>query len=1039
MFGKLLTSVSWQVRAELRRSLKSNQDYKKLTWNPIERVLVSCSTHYIRAMLFLWFAAVGAVGVAEYFRPVLHPFALQHLKGITLLSGWMSNLLGSQLTIIGIVFPLVVGLISVLFQKKSARLHIQSAYQLHSGYMFAGLSGLSLAAFIVLGGMTLSIGDRYLNTAFAVTAFVWMLFNILLSIWFFVSSLSVLDENKRDRLMNKYFLSQVVDGYIQSAYIMARLRYPGVNLGEVCPGSIKILPYSISEEEEMTHLKFNVSKTDVVKDIYIKPLLFLLRRLKTVDGQNAEIIILPSFGVRSGELILLSLKGVTPVSGLWRWLLRRCFMTGASENKRDLDDITFDFFGEAYDALNDKNISVFRTGVERLTDTYTSIKRSYNYGSDRNYLDEVKESGFSHAFSDSFHYELRKFFRETVKSTEYSGEYFRESMAIPLHVYRKTQSSRFTDFRQFILSLFRVWHVLNEWKAGLGGPLSASQEQTHQALTRDFIGLWEGWSMGRIIGNPGSEDSPGRLMYHLHNTARLLIPSVVADNASSVRYAHDVLCLWFNQSRFSRYWEEEYRWHSFFLTPDYLSLEETDPQWDMLLRGSPYKKNAALSIIFANALSDLRLLMAGYLIAHFEPQENVNLADLVNHLIMSELYEKRDAHDTLTPAFRYSVDIIDMILRIENGNLHANTNWHSDLSETIEVMNSYNERPYIPGRVYTGVNEDVGSLYGAFSLLAIKLARSAEQVTQRVSEALAGGIFSYFSKIRIISVLQRLKRDPSVPYEGYVISEVDYATNVVFFNDVLDKYIEVFSRSKSADIVAAEVDLERLRNTDNRLTKELPGALSEDTLLKNFTLSQNSECDRNWLVRYIPVGVSRDYVAREINQNVYGDFPAISEVKRNILHRLHYLLWKSQAKLTIEVNKLDTLLMEVVQRSADKKNYILVVYGSRFSEELRELVHQPERHDTFSLHVDVHARDIRSLPFRINNCLIYLVLNSEQEFSLMVSAESFGELRLFRYPDGTLFNTFYRSSDDPLEGVMKTLWEMEMEITDTPVARFEHR
>ncbi|XSY46334.1 hypothetical protein ACNF18_23710 (plasmid) [Escherichia coli] len=116
------------------------------------------------------------------FSPVLLPFAVQHFKGITKLSDWMSNLLGSQLTIIGIVFPLVVGLISVLFQKKSARIHIQSAYQLHSGYMFAGLSGLSLAAFVVLGGMTLSIGDGYLNTSFAVTAFVWMLFNIILSI-----------------------------------------------------------------------------------------------------------------------------------------------------------------------------------------------------------------------------------------------------------------------------------------------------------------------------------------------------------------------------------------------------------------------------------------------------------------------------------------------------------------------------------------------------------------------------------------------------------------------------------------------------------------------------------------------------------------------------------------------------------------------------------------------------------------------------------------------------------------------------------------
>ncbi|MDU2776659.1 MAG: hypothetical protein E6326_25175 [Enterobacter roggenkampii] len=91
MFGKLLKSVSWQVRAELRRSLKSNQDYKKLRWNRVERILIACTTHYIRAMLVLWSAAFGAVCVVEYFRPVLQPFALQHFKGITTLSGWMSK------------------------------------------------------------------------------------------------------------------------------------------------------------------------------------------------------------------------------------------------------------------------------------------------------------------------------------------------------------------------------------------------------------------------------------------------------------------------------------------------------------------------------------------------------------------------------------------------------------------------------------------------------------------------------------------------------------------------------------------------------------------------------------------------------------------------------------------------------------------------------------------------------------------------------------------------------------------------------------
>ncbi|HHS6249267.1 TPA: hypothetical protein ACTN0J_004808, partial [Escherichia coli] len=66
----------------------------------------------------------------------------------------------------------------------------------------------------------------------------------------------------------------------------------------------------------------------------------------------------------------------------------------------------------------------------------------------------------------------------------------------------------------------------------------------------------------------------------------------------------------------------------------------------------------------------------------------------------------------------------------------------------------------------------------------------------------------------------------------------------------------------------------------------------------------------------------QEYVARELNQTDYGDFPSVSEVNRNILRRLHYVLWQSQAKLTIEVNNLETLLMEVAQRSADQNNYL---------------------------------------------------------------------------------------------------------------------
>ena len=1036
MFGKLLNSVTWQVRADLRRKLKANRDHKNLSWNLAERLQVYCSTHYIRAMLILWGVAAGAVAVAHYARPVFDPFARQHFKGITALPGWMSSLLGSQVTLIGIVFPLVVGLISVLFQKKSSRIHIQSAYQLNSGYMFAGLSALSLAGFILMAGIASSLGDNYLNTAIAVTAFIWMLFNIFLSIWFFVTSLNVLDDDKRDRLMKKYYQSQMVSQYIQQSMIRSWLQYPGHYIGNQYLKTIKILPYADAMNDGMNTLTCPVKKNEIVKDIYLRPLLFLLRRLRPVSDQEAEIVILPSSGRENGNLTLLSAKGVI-TSQLWNWLYRRCIPTGIPRQKKDYNDIPYDFFGEAYDALNDKNIGIFKMAVKRLTGTYTSVKRSFCYA-DGNFLDEQDASGLSYSLSQSFHFELRQFIRETVKSTETTGAYFSEAMYVPLHVYRESDSTSFTDFRQFIQSLFSVWHTLTEWKAGNGGTLSVSQEQTHQDLIRSFISLWEGWSMGDVIGKPDAGDYASRLLFHLHYTVRLIIPPVVADNVSSARHAHDVLCLWNEKSRFSRYWEEEFRWHSFFLNPDYINLEPSGPQWTTMLRGGTYNEKAASAIIFSNALCDMRLLISGYIVANLEPQGNIDLADLVNRLGLSSLFEERDDNDAATPAFKTATDIIDIILRIEHYRPQNHDNWYGALSETIEALTSFNERPLISGRVYSGIKDDLDSLYGAFALLAIRLARTSEPVTERVSEALAGGLFSYFRKEQIIHTLERLKRDPFVPYQGYMLSADEYAGQVPFFNGILDRYIEAFSRSRTADILAAEVDTERLRKTDIRLTAELPGALSEDPLLARFNFTADPDFRHDWQMRCYSAGVPREYVARHLNTNFYGDFPATADLKGSMLHRLHFMLGKLPSTLNTPVSNLPDLLQAVRQHTADQRDSVLIIYGSRFSDELRELSYQPDRHAALNLQIDTPVRGVHGLPVRINNCLIYQVRHALQNYSLLVNRETFGELKLFRYPDGTLFNTFYRSSADPLEGELRTVWEFDMQVKGPLAGRFDH-
>lgn len=208
--------------------------------------------------------------------------------------------------------------------------------------MFAGLSALSLAGFILMAGIASSLGDNYLNTAIAVTAFIWMLFNIFLSIWFFVTSLNVLDDDKRDRLMKKYYQSQMVSQYIQQSMIRSWLQYPGHYIGNQYLKTIKILPYADAMNDGMNTLTCPVKKNEIVKDIYLRPLLFLLRRLRPVSDQEAEIVILPSSGRENGNLTLLSAKGVI-TSQLWNWLYRRCIPTGIPRQKKDYNDIPYDF------------------------------------------------------------------------------------------------------------------------------------------------------------------------------------------------------------------------------------------------------------------------------------------------------------------------------------------------------------------------------------------------------------------------------------------------------------------------------------------------------------------------------------------------------------------------------------------------------------------------------------------------------------------------------------------------------------------------
>jgi len=1039
MFGLPSSKLSDKVRADLKRKLKDNAVYKKHRWNLPERMLVFCSTHYLKAMFILWGVAGSALLIAELFRTKFHSFAHTQLKGVTALPTWMSNLLGSQLTVIGIVFPLVVGLISVLFQKKSSRIHIQSAYQLHSGYMFAGLSGLSLAAFILIGGLVSSIGDKYLDIAIAITALLWMLFNIVLSIWFFITSLNVLDDKKRDRLMLKYFQSEIVEKYLIRSLINSWIEHPGIYIEKHNIKGIEILPWYISGIENMHQITYHLRKEMEIRNVKLRPLYFLLRRLRPVKGKIGKIVFLPSLGRKKNKITLVVSSDVV-FPRCWTFLFRRCFIRGPQKNWKKYRHITRDFYGEVYDALEDKNISTFTSSTDRLIETYTTLKKSFRYRNG-NFIDECDGSGAMVTFSQSFHRDFYEFSHEAVKSLETTGEYFRKIIDVPFSVYRGSDTLEIGDFQQNIQSLFYVWHALIDWKTGYGENLSISQEQRHRELVKCFTGEWESWYMWRRLkqnAGDGSNSDSDHLLHHLYQTAQIVMTAVMADDRFASDHSTDMLLLWYSQNRFEEHFVG-YRWHSFFLTPSYLALAPDEPDWLSVLRGEQYSDKAAQEIIFSNSLADIRLLTAGYILSHIKQKKNVRLKEVIKRLLNSELVYPTGTHDRMTASFTSATDIIDSIIRLEYRQEASDDGWFGILSRLVKALSASNETGLIAGRIYMGTYEDVRNMYGSYADIAFYLSPKSCPVSRRVLDALEDNIFPYHRKEQIIYQLQRMKRSEEATSRGYLMSAKDFKAKIVCFNETLDAYIQAFSQSLRTDLLKAEVDTKRLKNTDLTLTHTLPAMLAQDALLSHFSFSSSEDGDKQWETKSVCETLPKNIIARGINSNVYGELTSLSIVKKYLLNDVYSGLGRLPPAYTEEVRDIDELLKHVRKLTSDNDNYTLIFFGTRLVSELRELTYHEDKHPELGITIDNTSRVRDLMPLRINNCVIYQAWGYKRCYSLLVRNSTFGDLHLLSDSDGVLFSTSWQSSDgDPLAGTVTTLWKQKLEISGSMVARFEH-
>ena len=211
-FLNKLRPLSYHVNKELKETLFKNEAYLDNRSSFLEASIISWSNSY-KKYLFLLVALCFAISMNVYLWLKYFPAFTQ----ATLDPNWLGILLTGQITIIGLIYPLVISLVSILFQDKAGKKVIFSLYQKFSGFMFAGLSGLSLA--IVLASSL--IFNQSLIPEFrlllSMTLIFWFTFNLFLTVWFFVKTLSILDENKKDEFIFRFVTNRPLAKVINQA------------------------------------------------------------------------------------------------------------------------------------------------------------------------------------------------------------------------------------------------------------------------------------------------------------------------------------------------------------------------------------------------------------------------------------------------------------------------------------------------------------------------------------------------------------------------------------------------------------------------------------------------------------------------------------------------------------------------------------------------------------------------------------------------------------------------------------------------------
>jgi len=828
MIIKSFRSLNYMAKKEIENLKSKNVVYREHKYFWLRYFIVKNSTlQKSLAFSFLSFVFFVILSILAYYLRNISSDYITLYPLFPKAEDIHNILLNVQTTLVGFVYPVVIGFVSILLQWRHSAKSRLKIYLVDSAALLIGFSSIFLILMIVIHRLLMAYVPQKVSIAWILFDSFWLCLNIIGYMFFIYRTIAFIIPDIHNKIIKEYLVNIAWPDKLK-VYTIDNIYNQRLDLlfSDLSKKNLQKnftvnsgLQYFILNEEEGYKVRFDYPQTFV--DLKIGKLNRLFRKCAKQQQQQTKNIfiskkkptsnnykfILPLIpGESCQEATLLIINPHINLTEKEQKKLRKCFVFSESTKKTwvDVDDIIEDLKEDVLREIDSWRIEGFRTTLYLIEDFHIlMLKLSITEGEKGKNINLLEENNF-YRWDINLCEVCENIFKRSVDLLEKEESFFQHAIYIPYHLYNEIKNIADAKIIKKLIELHSniYFRYLRKWwtnrieqqlgTKGLHNELSTLRlspplSGIYDRNFREYVGSWERMLDG-FLESFKKEGVPWKnliektrwLEGHLYKTSLILIWCIRNGDNFGAEWFFDVLQKWMDRLwlRFDQAYDYK------FINQNYLiNLQISDNNWDEIeikfnlnsLPGYYNKEDIPSKVFYAmfeNYWKDVCSIVF-CIINDWAKKEGIGHAynqSLLNRLIKG--ITKSDGISSLRKDKPFS-SLDSVLLGIVRQNFSFggyHRGYASRLGDLVRSLSDFGIKEIVPGRIYSGADyKDLSYCRDGHIILMMLIIEERITIENKTTEDILYLALSHYRKVdEIIDYFKNLiKRLQDIKYSEW--------------------------------------------------------------------------------------------------------------------------------------------------------------------------------------------------------------------------------------------------------------------------------